>query len=141
VKCSLLHKHQGCMKCHHGYQTHRTSYCPFDFPDLCNYKELTNEFLLSFKCGGSGNGKSIGVIMPSHIEESEDTESSLVGAVMPSGILGAGSESEDDVSVPLTVKHLHWLCFLLGPLVNEPLTVKGMLDCGAHVILIGRVPG
>jgi hypothetical protein len=135
---SLLHKHQGCIKCHHGYQTHHASDCPFNFSDPHNYKELTDECLLSFNCGGSGNGKSIGIIMPSRIKESEDAESSLVGAVMPSGILGASSELEDDVSASLTMKHLHWLCSLLGPLINEPLTVEGMLDCGAHVILINK---
>jgi hypothetical protein len=57
---------------------------------------------------------------------------------MPSGVLGSGSELEDDVSAPLTVKHMHWLCLLLGPSVNKPLTVKGMLDCGAHMVLINE---
>jgi hypothetical protein len=44
---------------------------------------------------------------------------------MPSAVLGAGSESEEDVSAPLTVKHLLWACSLLGPLINEPMTVNG----------------
>lgn len=55
---------------------------------------------------------------------------------MPSAVLGSGSESEDDVSAPLTVRHLHWQCSLLGPAIDEPLTVKGMLNCGAHIVLI-----
>jgi hypothetical protein len=66
----------------------------------------------------------------------EDADSSIVGAVMPSAVLGAGSESEEDVSAPLTVTHLRWTCLLLGPAVDDAVTVTGMLDCGAHVVLI-----
>jgi hypothetical protein len=70
------------------------------------------------------------------VEDVEEMDSSLVGAIMPSAVLGAGSESEEDVSVPLTVAHLQWLYCLMGPLVDEPITVKTMLDCGAHIVLI-----
>jgi succinate dehydrogenase/fumarate reductase-like Fe-S protein len=66
---SLLHKHQGCMKCHCGYQTHHASDCPFDFPDPHNYKELTEELLLSYKCGGPTGRKTMGVVMLSSCTE------------------------------------------------------------------------
>lgn len=136
-ECSLLHKHQGCMKSHRGYQNHHTSDCPFDFPDPCNYKELMEEILLGYKCGGTSAGKTVGVMTStSHVNDVEESELSLVGAVMPSTVLGADSESEEDVSAPLTIAHLQWLCSLLGPAFNEPLTVTSMLDCGAHVVLI-----
>jgi hypothetical protein len=45
----LLHKHQDCMKCRCGYQTHHASDCPFDFLNPHNYKELTEDVLLSHK--------------------------------------------------------------------------------------------
>jgi hypothetical protein len=56
-ECSLLHKHQGCMKCCWGYQNHRASDCPFDFPDPRNYRELTEDILLSQKHGGTTSNK------------------------------------------------------------------------------------
>ena len=62
---SLLHKHQGCMKCRRGYQTHCASDCPFDFPDPRNYRELTEEILLGYKHGGASNNKTVGVVTSS----------------------------------------------------------------------------
>lgn len=62
---SLLHKHQGCMKCRHGYQTHHASDCPFDFPDPHNYRELTEEILLGYKHGGASNNKTVGIVTSS----------------------------------------------------------------------------
>jgi hypothetical protein len=98
---SLLHKHQGCMKCCRGYQNHHASDCPFDFPNPRNYKELTEDILLSQKHGGTTSNKAIGAITSSgHVEDVDVVDSSLVGAVMLSGVLGAGSESEKDVSAP-----------------------------------------
>jgi hypothetical protein len=78
----------------HEYQNHHTSDCPFDFPDPCNYKELTEEILLEYKRGDTGANKTVGVITLSLcIKEVDDTKSLLVGAVMPDTVLGAGSES------------------------------------------------
>jgi len=78
------------------------------------------------------------VTLSSQIEDSDNVDPSVVGAIMPSAILGAGLESEEDVSAPLTVKHLHWTCSLVGPSVDELFTVDSMLDCGAHVVLISE---
>jgi hypothetical protein len=76
--------------------------------------------------------------LSAHIGEIDDDMSSHIGAVMPSTVLGAGSESEDDVSSPLTIQHLLWMCSLLGPSVDKPTLVKAMLDCSAHVVLINE---
>lgn len=93
--------------------------------------------LLNHKWRGVGNSKPITVVnLGSHAEEVEDTDTSIIGAVMPSTVLGAGSESEEEVSAPLTVAHLQWPCCLMGPLIDEPITVKRMLNCGAHIMLI-----
>jgi len=125
------------MKCHHGYQNHHASDCPFNFPNPHNYRELTEEILLSQKCGGITNNKTVGAITsPGHVEDVDNVESLLIGAVMPSAVLGAGSESKEDVSAPLTVKHLLWACSLVGLSIDEPTTVNSMLDCGAHIMLI-----
>lgn len=71
-----------------------------------------------------------------HIEDVEGSnESYVAGVVMPSAVLGSGSKTEEEVS-PLTVSHLCWMCTLMGPSADEPVTVMGMLNCGAHVVLI-----
>jgi hypothetical protein len=73
------------------------------------------------------------------IEElAEDEDSSVACMIMPSVVLGSGSESEEEVS-PLTVLHLCWACMLMGPVADELITVNSMLDCGAHIILIDSV--
>jgi hypothetical protein len=100
---------------------------------------LTEEILLGYKCGGASSNKTVGIVTSSsRIEDTDDVDPSVLGAIMPSAVLGAGSESEEDVSAPLTVKHLHWTCSLLGPSVDEPFTVDSMLGCGAHVMLISE---
>ena len=105
------------MKCHHGYQSHHASGCPFDFPDPHNYRELMEETLLGYKCGGASVNKMVGIItLSSQIEETNNTKSPIMGAIMPNTVLGAGSGSEEDVSAPLTVNHLHWTCSLMGSL-------------------------
>jgi hypothetical protein len=89
------------MKCRQGYQTHHASDCPFEFPDPRNYRELTEEILLGYKRGGTSGNKTVGVVTSSsRIEDADDVDPSVVGAVMPSTVLGAGSESEEDVSAP-----------------------------------------
>lgn len=55
---------------------------------------------------------------------------------MLSSVLGNGSDSGEDVWADLTGHHFCWICLLLGPKADEPVTVNSMLDCGVHVILI-----
>jgi hypothetical protein len=48
--------------------------------------------LLSHKHGGLESGKPVAVVLlTSHVEDMDDTDSSVVGAIMPSAVLGAGS--------------------------------------------------
>lgn len=97
------------------------------------------EVLLSQKCQTSiaSRSKQVGAVTSSaQIEEvMEDQDSCVAGAVMPSSVLGSGSETDEEVS-PLSVLHLCWECTLIGPGADEPLTVSSMLDSSAHVILI-----
>ena len=97
------------------------------------------EILLGYKCGGASSNNTVGIVTSSsQIEDTNDVGPSIMGAIMLSTVLGAGSESEEDVSAPLTVKYLHWMCSLLGPSVDKPFTVDSMLDCRAHVMLINK---
>lgn len=128
------------MKCQRGYQNHHAPDCPNDFPDGKNYKELTEDFLLSHKrlTNVPANAQPVRVVASSsRVKEYDKGDTSFVAvAIMLSAVLGSGSESEEEVSTLLTVPHLHWDCSLMGPEADEPLTVTSMLDCGAHVVPI-----
>jgi hypothetical protein len=109
-KHALLYKHLGCLKCQHGYQNHHAADCLNDFPDGRNYKEVSEGSLLSQKQQGNvpSGARPVGVMGGAsvHIEEVDEEEDSFVaGAVMPSAVLGSGSEMEEKVS-PLTILHL-----------------------------------
>lgn len=87
-KHSLLFKHQGCLKCHCGYQNHHTPNCPNDFPNGQNYKELMEELLLNYKQSSNvpSGSKPIGAVMSStRIEEvaDENDSSVVIGALCP----------------------------------------------------------
>jgi hypothetical protein len=109
-KHALLNKHQGCTKCRHRYQDHRAYNCPNDFPDPRNYKELTDSILLSHKHAqhASVNSKAMAAITSALIADmsTDSLDSPLISVVMPSCIIGNGSESEAEVSAPFTVQHL-----------------------------------
>jgi hypothetical protein len=68
----------------------------------------------------------------------QDENSMTVGAIMPSAVLGSGSDSGDDdeVCTPIILRHFKWSCNLFGTVADFPITVNGMLDCGAHIVLI-----
>lgn len=78
------------------------------------------------------------VALTGHIESTnKGSDSSFVaGAVMLSCMLGAGSDSKDEVCADLTGRHFWWACLLLGNTADEPLTVNSMLNCRAYVMLI-----
>ena len=88
----------------------------------------------------SGSRPIGAVTLSTHIEEVADKNNApfVAVAIMPLAVLGSGSETKD-VSVPLTIAHLCWTCSLIGPGSDEPITVNSMLDCGAHVVLIGSM--
>lgn len=140
VEHSLLFKHQGCLKCRRGYQDHRVTDCPNNFPDGWSYKEIMEDMLLTHKHQGNilSGSRPVGAVTgaSAHSEELAVDENPFVaGAIMPSAVLGSGSEMEEEVS-PLTIPHLRWRCSLLGPAADELVTVNCMLDSGAHVVLI-----
>jgi hypothetical protein len=70
------------------------------------------------------------------VEEEEEAEkSNIVGAVMPAAALGIDSESDSDMSIPLSEKHLRD-CKINDGCTTA--TVTGMLDTGAHIALIDK---
>lgn len=122
-------------------------------PDVAMYWELMEKIMLMYKCQADRNterqnmapapkksGKLVSTITSSsHIEsvDNESDKSMPIGAVMPSRVLGSGSETEDDeVCIPLTSQHYQWTGMVTGPNTDLPVAVNTMLDCGTHVVLI-----
>lgn len=99
---------------------------------LLNQKHQNNVLLGSKPVGVVAGGST-------QAEElSEDESSFVAGAVMPSAVLESSSGSEEEVS-PLTMPHLHWECTLMGPVADDLMTVMGMIDSGAHIVLIDEM--
>lgn len=140
-ECALLLKHNGCLKCHQGYQDHHANNCLNSFPDGTNYKELMEFILLSHKQQATtmkNKGKTVRMVMSTSTatEMTDDKEDTVVRVVMLSAVLGSGSETEEEVNIPVTSCHYKWMCNILGNNADDPLTVNTLLNCSAHVILI-----
>ena len=94
-ECSLLVEHEGCFKCRRFYTTHKSADCPDGFPDKTSYVTLTDADALAAK-------KKYGK------KEKTTTTAAVIpvpaAVVMPSAILGDGSDSEY-VDAPFFVPH------------------------------------
>jgi hypothetical protein len=59
-----------------------------------------------------------------------------VAVVMPSAVLGDGSDSDDECMAPLQTPHLRWDCLVDGPAVSSSVTVSALIDHGSSLVLI-----
>ncbi|KAH7917164.1 hypothetical protein BV22DRAFT_1026885, partial [Leucogyrophana mollusca] len=119
----LLREHNGCFKCRCFYSKHQSSSCPVGFPSADNYKPLTERDALAAK--PSGSRSTVAAV----------TVDDVAAVIMPSAVLGEGSESDEYVA-PFFVPHFEWFCHLSGPNVSSPLCVEALIDDGSHAVLI-----
>jgi len=135
----ILHAHQGCLKCHCGYQNHMTCDCPNNFPASSGYKTIT---LGTMKSHHSLYGKPSSSMVESITTVSVEAgnmsdEHNTVSIIMPSSVLSSESEVEDDdVSIPHKSRHHQWHCQIAGTISDFPTPVNALLDSGVHVVLI-----
>jgi hypothetical protein len=136
-ECLLLEKHQGCTKCHRGYQNHCATNCPNGFPDPTGYTELTEESLLAHKCTKSvpTSAKPVGAIVDS-IKSDGENAIFTVNAMMPSSVLDADDTTDEEVCAPLMSHHYRWSCRLSGTNTKFPVNVNSMIDISAHGVFI-----
>ncbi|KIM83685.1 hypothetical protein PILCRDRAFT_7092 [Piloderma croceum F 1598] len=116
---ALLVEHEGCFKCRHFYTSHRLSDCPDDFPDKTSYVTLTDADALTAKrkqVKKEKPAKTAAIIpMPAAV-------------VMPSAVLGEGSDS-DDVTAS-SIKSIHALidhgsdAVLIDPVLVDRMQLK-----------------
>ncbi|KIO11021.1 hypothetical protein M404DRAFT_966898, partial [Pisolithus tinctorius Marx 270] len=134
----LLRDNSGCFKCRRLFQNHTTHNCPNDFPDAKNYKAVT---AADVEAARKKRAKPVTAVIEdepaskrSRITEEDDTDA--VAVVMPSAVLGDGTDSGEEYVAPLSVPHLRWPCLLEGPNLTFPLPVKALIDSGSHLVLI-----
>lgn len=126
-ECVLLRENDGCFKCREPFAGHTLSSCSKGFPDGASYKTLTATAVAAKK-----NKKN--VVAAVDIEEESDT----VAVVMPSAVLGDGTDSDDECVAPLQTPHLRWDCLVDGPNVSSPVKVSALIDHGSSLVLIGE---
>ena len=60
----------------------------------------------------------------------------LVAVVMPSTVLGDGTDSGEESIFPISCPQLVWRCHVNGPLPECPLEVDALIDNGSSLVLI-----
>jgi predicted aspartyl protease len=125
----LLRDNDGCFKCQEPFAGHTSSNCSKGFPDGAIYKLLTASLVATKKVK---NGKDV----VAAVDVNEDSE--VVAVVMPSAVLGDGTDSGEECVAPLQTPHLRWECLVDGPAVSSPITVSTLIDHGSSLVLIGE---
>jgi hypothetical protein len=125
----LLRDNDGCFKCRELFAGHTSSNCPKGFPDGASYKTLTAAIIAMKK---AKKGKD--VVVSVEISEGSNT----IAVVMPSTVLGNGTDSGEECVAPLQTPHLRWDCLVDGPGVSSPLKVSALIDHGSSLVLIGE---
>jgi len=134
----LLDKHQGCTKCHKGYQNHHARNCPNEFPDAVGYTKLMDQMLLGHKCaqGVSSSTHPVGAVIDIVNDKPENNAAFTINAVMPSSVLDTGDTTDEEMCALLISPHFRWLCQLTGPESEFPTAVNSMIDIGVHGVFI-----
>jgi predicted aspartyl protease len=78
------------------------------------------------------------VVAAVDVDDNAETIAETVTVVMPSAVLGNGTDSGEECVAPLQTPHLHWECLVNGPAVSSPLTVSALIDHGSSLVLIGE---
>ncbi|KAG1786930.1 uncharacterized protein HD556DRAFT_1247607, partial [Suillus plorans] len=121
----LLRDNDGCFKCREPFAGHSSSNCSKGFPDGSSYKTLTAAMIASKK-----SKKGSGMVAAVDVDEDH-----TVAVVMPSAVLGDGTDSEECVA-PLQTPHLRWDCLVTGPAVSSSVRVSALIDHGSSLVLV-----
>ncbi|KAG2335659.1 hypothetical protein BDR05DRAFT_1024893 [Suillus weaverae] len=124
----LLRENDGCFKCREPFAGHTSSACSKGFPDAASYKTLTASAVLAKKVPKKEVVAAVNI----------DEESETIAVVMPSAVLGNGTDSGEECVAPLQTPHLRWDCLVDGPAVSSPLKVSALIDHGSSLVLIGE---
>ncbi|KIK43352.1 hypothetical protein CY34DRAFT_40541, partial [Suillus luteus UH-Slu-Lm8-n1] len=123
----LLRDNEGCFKCREPFVKHSSANCSKGFPDGATYKALTAATIAAKKA--KKNAKEV-------VAAVEVEENHTVAVVMPSAVLGNGSDSDEECVAPLQTPHLRWDCRIDGPAVSSSIVVSALIDHGSSLVLI-----
>jgi hypothetical protein len=98
----LLRDNDGCFKCREPFAGHTSSNCAKGFPDGATYKTLTASAVLAKK------QKKKEVVAALDIDNNTET----MAVVMPSAVLGNGTDSGEECVAPLKGQQICWLAEL-----------------------------
>ncbi|KZT18110.1 hypothetical protein NEOLEDRAFT_1152789 [Neolentinus lepideus HHB14362 ss-1] len=137
----LLMKYSGCFNCRKFGVNHRRATC-LERPDPTGYKTLTEADVPANLKASTSNAttsrapRPVAAVSRATVEEVVDEEAPPcpVAVVMPSCVLGDGSDSEPECA-PLSTPHFIFSCLVSGPAHDFPVAVSGLLDSGAHMRL------
>ncbi|KAJ3896952.1 hypothetical protein F5879DRAFT_814335, partial [Lentinula edodes] len=138
----LLSENEGCFKCRSFFVKCCTSSTEHEFPlPIGNgYKELTvADVTAACKLCGMNpdlNKKPRTAAIASIGVTDDGDDDDVVASIMPSAVLGDGTDSKEEVSCPFRVHHLRWKCHVSGPKSVFPVRVNSLIDNGAHLTLI-----
>ena len=111
---ALLMEHEGCFKCRRFYVTHKSTDYPEGFPDKSLYSTLTEADALSTKKHLQKIGKThTAAVVSPPVVAAVNTMTTVAAVVMPSAVLGDGSNSEY-VLAPFFEPHLFFKCLVGG---------------------------
>ncbi|KAJ3480306.1 hypothetical protein NLI96_g8441 [Meripilus lineatus] len=142
----LLVKHDGCYKCRRFYAGHCAPQCPNNFPDAKSYRQLSENDALAAARKGKQVAQRTVAAVADPLGSGSTAPLTTIAAVRASpsalttGVLGYGTDSDDDLCVPLPplfVSHLYWNAILHnshGP--TWPRAVKMLIDSGSPTVLI-----
>lgn len=101
----LLRDNAGCYKCRQFFQNHTSATCPNDFPDPKGYKTLTSADVEAART--KKRAKPIAAVLEDELVAKRARTSieeivKPVAVVMPSAVLGDGSESDGECVAPIS---------------------------------------
>jgi hypothetical protein len=119
VEHQLLYDNDGCLKCHRFFVPHCSTDCPNDFPNVSNYKPLTQSFVDLIKrrikkpvaaIALSSNAEDATVLVPMTVAAMMGMSSNPTGYMAPNhtSVIEGDSFSDGSVSHPdmkLTLSH------------------------------------
>ncbi|RDX45043.1 hypothetical protein OH76DRAFT_1358533, partial [Lentinus brumalis] len=141
---TLLNDHQGCYKCRRFYAGHLSGGCPNGFPKPESYAPLTSTMAQKVRDARTtkDNAKTRTVAAVNVPDEDTIEQNTVAGVysgsplAATSGILGAGSDSEECVS-PLFSRHTILHARIESPSC-DPSSIPLLIDGGSSTVLIRR---
>jgi hypothetical protein len=127
---ALLQDNEGCFKCHVPFADHLSRNCPTGFPDKANYKLLTEaDVAIAKRCKANTKATKAAAVLP------VDEPAVPAAVVMPSAILGNGSDSEC-VDTPFSSPHFFVNVIIGGSASASLCLVHALIYHGCDSVLI-----